>query len=140
MVDEIERVITKAAIVALCIGTIVASYLIWVNAQESYSALYLYPETYKNYVDPSNLPTNVSFVYGIKSYEIKETTYSVNVYLGDLLMKSKKIVLKSGEVFEENESIKVPKGTKFPIKVRIVAEANGNVYEVHFWLKEIPKV
>jgi uncharacterized membrane protein len=133
---EIESIMFKAAIVAMIIGVIVAAYLIWVTAQESYSALYIYPESYSNYVNPGD---TVTFRYGIASYEIGETKYTVRIYLGNELVKTKEIVLQSGEVWEENESITLPKNLTFPTKVRIEADANGVIYEVHFWLKKKPE-
>ena len=134
--EEIENIMFKAAIVAMVIGVIVAAYLIWVTAQESYSALYIYPESYSNYVNPGD---TVTFRYGIASHEIRETKYTVRFYLGNQLVKTKQIVLKSGEVWEENESITLPENITFPTKVRIEADANGVIYEVHFWLKKKPE-
>ena len=133
---EMEDIMFKAAIVAMVLGVIVAAYLIWLTAQESYSSLYVYPDSYSNYVNPGD---TVTFRYGIASYEIKETKYTVKFYLGDKLVKTKKIVLRSGEVWEENESITLPENITFPTKLRIEADANDVTYEVHIWLKKKPE-
>lgn len=135
--EDVEDLMLKAAIIAMVIGVIVAAYLIWLNMQESYSALYIYPGSYSNYVNKSELPKEISFIYGIKSYETRDKIYKISIFLGNKLIKSKEVEIKRGETFEENESIIIPVNTTFPAKVRIVAEVEGVVYDVHFWLKEI---
>jgi len=135
--EDVEDLMLKAAVIAMVIGVVVAAYLIWLNSQESYSALYIYPGSYSNYINTSELPKEISFIYGIKSYETRDKTYKVSIFLGDKLIKSKEIEIKRGETFEENESIVIPVNTTFPAKIRVVAEVEGVVYEVHFWLKEI---
>lgn len=134
--SAIDELMVKAAIVAMVLGAIVAAYLIWISMQESYSALYIYPESYSNYVNPGE---TVTFRYGVKSYETKETEYFLRIYLGSELIKTKRFTLKSGEVWEENESIVLPANMSFPTKVMLVLDANGRTYEVHFWLKRKPE-
>lgn len=134
--EELERIMMRSAIIAIIIGVVVAAYLIWVMAQESYSALYIYPESYSNYVNPGDV---VKFRYGVKSYETRETSYTLKIYLGSKLIKVKRFKLKPGEVWEENESVKLPENIKFPTKVMLVLYANNRTYEVHFWLKEKPQ-
>ncbi|MBO8183021.1 MAG: hypothetical protein H0Z28_09555 [Archaeoglobus sp.] len=136
--EEIENIMFKAAIIAMIAGVIVAAYLIWLNSQESYSALYIYPESYSNYINKSELPKDVLFTYGIKSYETSDKIYHISIFLGNKLVKYKEVKIKRGETFEENESVTVYPNTTFPVKVKIVAEVNGVTYEVHFWLKEMP--
>ncbi len=131
--DYMDSIIVKAAIVAVVFGIILASYLIWVTAREPYSALYIYPESYSNYVKPGE---DVTFRYGIVSHEIGDTEYLVEFYLGQELVKSKKVVLGSGEVREENESIILPESISYPVQVRIRAYANNVTYEAYFWLKK----
>jgi|GEM_PF-1351897 uncharacterized membrane protein len=137
--EELEKIMFRAAIVAMVIGVMVAAYLIWLNMQESYSALYIYPESYSNYINVSELPKEVSFVYGVRSYETKDKVYRISIFLGNKIVKSKEVLIKKGETFEEEESVIVPKNVTFPVKVRIVAEVESIIYDVHFWLKEMPK-
>lgn len=137
MDEETEKIMFRSAMIAMVAGLIVVGYLIWLSYQESYSALYIYPGSYSNYVNLSELPKEVSFVYGIKSYEREDKVYHVKIYLGDSLVKSKEVFLRSGETFEEREYVTVPKSVKLPIKVKVVAEVDGVTYEVHFWLKAI---
>ena len=136
--DELEDIIFKAAIVAMVASAIVAIYLVWLTSQESYSALYIYPGTYSNYINASELPKEISFKYGIKNYETGDRVYKVTIFLGNLMVKSKEIKVKKGETFEEEERIVVPKNITFPVKVKITAEVDGTIYEAHFWLKETP--
>jgi len=133
--EPIDELMVKAAIVAMVLGVIVAAYFIWITSQESYSALYIYSKSYSNYVNPGE---TITFRYGVKSYEIKETEYVLRIYLGNELVKTEKFTLKSGEVWEENESIVLPENMTFPTKVMLVLDANGKTYEVHFWLKRKP--
>jgi len=111
----------------------VAGFLIWASLQESYSALYIYPDSYSNYVEAGD---TVSFVYGVKSFEIKQTKYNLQIYLGNELKDKKEFWLNSGETREETETITLPEEVRFPIKVKLVLEANGRTYDVHFWLKK----
>ena len=131
--QEMDRLIKITVILACIIGAIVAAFLIWVSFQESYSALYIYPDSYSNYVRPGD---TVSFVYGVKSFETKETKYNLRIYLGNELKKEKEFWLKSGETREETEMIVLPVNVTFPVEVKLVLEANGRKYDVHFWLKE----
>ncbi len=128
-----EKIIFKSAIGAIVVGVIVAAYFIWLSSQETYSAVYIYPESYTNYVNPGNI---ISFRYGIACYEAKETRYEIRIYLGDELVRTKEITLKKGEVWEDNESIILPENITLPTKVRIVVRTDNTVYEVYFWIKE----
>ncbi|AKG92439.1 hypothetical protein GAH_00204 [Geoglobus ahangari] len=133
MDEELDRIMFRSAIAAMIVGLVVAGYLLWLTSQESYSALYIYPDSYSNYVKPGEV---VTFRYGIECHERGEAHYTIRIYLGDQLLKTREVVLRSGDVWESNESITLPQNISFPTKVRIEAEVNGAVYEVHFWLKE----
>lgn len=131
--SEMDVLIKRTMVIACVIGVAVAAYLIWATYQESYSALYLRPESYSNYVHAGD---DVSFVYGVQCFENKPTKYDLKIFLGNKLVKEREFELKRGEVHEEQETIHVPEDTTFPTKVRLVLEANGRTYDVHFWLKE----
>jgi uncharacterized membrane protein len=133
MTQEMDRLIEKTIIIACIIGIIVAVFLIWASSQESYSSLYIYPDSYSNYVEAGD---TVSFVYGVKSFETTRTKYNLQVYLGNELKDKKDFWLNCGETREEDEIITLPEGLTFPIKVKIVLEANGRAYDIHFWLNE----
>ena len=133
MTQEMDRLIEKTIIIACIIGIIVAVFLIWASSQESYSSLYIYPDSYSNYVEAGD---TVSFVYGVKSFETTRTKYNLQVYFGNELKDKKDFWLNRGETREEDEIITLPEGLTFPTKVKIMLEANGRTYDVHFWLKE----
>jgi uncharacterized membrane protein len=135
-IDPIDEIMVKSIILSIAIGVAATVFLIWDTTQEYYSALYIYPDSYSNYVNPGD---TVTFRYGVKSYEKGEMEYTLQIYLGNELIKTKKFTLKSGETWEENESIVLPENMKFPTKVMLVLNANGKTYEVHFWLREMPK-
>lgn len=132
-VMQFEQMIMRSVIVAIIIGAGVTVFLLWMISQESYSALYIYPDSYSNYVRPGDV---VTFKYGVKSYETNEVNYTLKIYLGDKLIKVKRFRLKSGETLEENESLKLSEKIKFPVKVMLVLAVNNRTYEAHFWLKE----
>jgi hypothetical protein len=69
-----DKLIERTIILACIIGVIVAASLIWASFQESYSALYIYPDSYSNYVEAGD---TISFVYGVKSFETKGTKYNL---------------------------------------------------------------
>jgi len=132
-VMQFEQMIMRSVIVAIIIGAGVTVFLLWMISQESYSALYIYPDSYSNYVRPGDV---VTFKYGVKSYETNEVNYTLKIYLGDKLIKVKRFRLKSGETLEENESLKLSEKIKFPVKVMLVLAVSNRTYEAHFWLKE----
>jgi hypothetical protein len=133
MAQEMDKLIEKTIVLACIIGVVVAAFLIWASYQESYSALYIYPDSYSNYV---NAGETISFVYGVQSFETKRTKYALWIYLGDELRDTEEFWLESGEIREEPEMMTLPEEITFPIKVELMLEANDRSYAVHFWLKE----
>lgn len=65
----------------MIVGAIVAIDLIWMNFQEIYSSLYIYPNSYENYINSSQLPKEVFFTYGVKSHEHVSKIFKVNIFL-----------------------------------------------------------
>jgi len=122
----------KALIVTTILSVVLVSYLLWVSSQERYTTIYIYPD-YSNYVKPGSV---VKFRYGLYCHEGQETNYTIKIYLGNELIKTKKVVLKNDERWEENESVYVPSDVSLPTKIRIVAETESDAYEVYFWIKE----
>jgi len=133
MTQEMDRLIEKTIIIAIILGVVVAAYLIWVASQESYSALYLYPDSYTNYVEAGE---TISFVYGVQSFETERTRYILLIYVGNELRDTKEFWLDREAIHEETQTITLPEEIDFPLKVQLLLEANGNSYDVHFWLKE----
>lgn len=128
---ELDDVIWKAATAAIILGIIVTAYLIIEQQKESYSALYLKPDSYQNYINTST----ASFTYGITSYENKKTTYELTVYLGETKITEKQLTLNPGQTIEDMISFEIPKNISFPQKIQINMTANKQNYSVHYWLK-----
>ena len=133
MTQEMDRLIEKTIILAIILGVLVAAYLIWAASQESYSALYIYPDSYTNYVEAGD---TISFVYGVQSFETERTRYVLQLYVGSELRDIKEFWLDRGVTHEETQTVTLPEELTFPVKVRLTLEANGRSYDVHFWLKE----
>ena len=133
-----DSIIQKTAALAMVIGGIVAAILIWSSLQESYSAVYIYPDSYSNYINISELPKEITFRYGITNHETKDEDYEIGIFLNDVLVKSKKVTIKRGGSFEEFESITIPENINLPAKVSVVVEVSGSTYEAHFWIRESP--
>lgn len=128
--DKLLKIIRKAVIIASIIGlVVVAIFLIF--GKESYSALYLVPDSYSNYVGGDR----VSFVYGIKCAEKEKTRYVLEIYYGDVLVNTKEFELDSGETLEQKAEIHLPSDISFPTKITLILRVNNNTEEVHFWLK-----
>jgi len=131
--NDFKKVVAISSLVAVLVGVIVSISLIYVSSQQSYSALYIYPDSYSNYAAPGD---NVTFRYGVISYESGTTKYTLSIYLGENLIGTKELILGSRETFEEFMTLKLPEDVELPVKVSMVLEGGGNIYEVHFWLKE----
>jgi hypothetical protein len=128
--DKIYKCIKNAVIIASILGVIVTVIFI-ISGKESYSALYLVPDSYSNYVDGNK----VSFVYGIKCFERERTKYILEIYFGDMLADTRVFELNYGETLEQKEEILLPTDISFPVKISLVLKAKNNTEEVHFWLK-----
>lgn len=135
---DFDSIIQKTAVLAMVMGAIVAAILIWSSLQESYSAVYIYPDSYSNYINVSELPKEITFRYGITNHETTDEDYKIGIFLNDMLVKSKKVTIKRGESFEEFESITIPENINLPAKVSVVVEVSGSIYEAHFWIRESP--
>ncbi|MBN2250818.1 MAG: hypothetical protein JW724_01920 [Candidatus Altiarchaeota archaeon] len=130
--DAIDDVIWKAAIAAIIVGLLVTAYLIIETRKESYSALYLKPDSYSNYLEG----TATKFTYGVSSYETKRTLYTLKVYLGETEVTGKEFTLDPGQTAEDAISLEVPENTPLPVKVKLTLTGNGEEYSTHYWIKE----
>jgi len=122
----------KSVAIAIVIAVIFFSYLLFfVCAEEHYTSLYLYPESYTNY--PEN--STVSFIYGIQSFEKERAQYTVNIYVDRTKKDSTMYELDPDDVFEEEISLNI-KGANLPARVRVELISPYNRYETYFWIKE----
>jgi len=128
-VDGIDGIIRNAVIISCIIGFLVAMYFVFAE-KESFSVLYIKPDSYSNYVRGNE----VSFIYGVKCFENKKTRYVVEIFLGDVLVGRNEFEMENGER-EWNVSFKIPENLEFPTKVRVVLRWNNQSMDSYFWLR-----
>ena len=108
--------ITIAIVIAIIIGVCIACGIIIFEIQtERFSAVYINPDTYTNY--PEN--GTVSFVYGINSYELEKTSYTIYIRAGDTMVETKQIELNPKEKYEERRVIQLPEDAVYPVKISV---------------------
>jgi uncharacterized membrane protein len=110
--SEIKTAIVLAIIIGVCIA---CGIIIFEIRTERFSAVYINPDTYTNY--PEN--GTVSFVYGINSYELEKTSYTIYIRAGDTLVETKQIELNPKEKYEERKLIQLPEDTVYPVKISV---------------------
>ena len=126
---EMDKIIRNAVIAAIFIGLLVTMYFVFAG-KETFSALYIKPDSYSNYVENDS----VSFVYGVRCFEGRRTRYTSEIFLGDHSLGKNEFEMDSGEK-EWNVSFRIPDGTEFPVKVRVVLTKDNESYDTHFWLR-----
>lgn len=129
MKDRVD-IIKYASIIAIVLGIIVIFFFINVN-QEYYSVIYIKPNS--TIYTPSD--HNLTFEYGVKSFENGKSNYNLSIYSGDIKLKNKQFSLNKGETLEESIKISLPPETKFPDKISLSLNHGNDTEEVHFWLR-----
>ncbi len=122
----------KAIVFSIVIGIGITAVLILEIKEERFSSLYIYPDSYTNYLAGNS----TSFIYGIKSYEKENTSYDLEIFIGSSLLDKKHIELSPGEVHEEKESLEIP-DVRFPVQVKLVLKSPFETYDAHYWLKKL---
>lgn len=133
--SEMEGIIKKAMIVAIIVGIIVTAYLVYIVKQnETFSSVYVNPDTYSNYIINGEL----SFTYGVQCFENEPTDYLLEINFQDKKVAERNFRLCSGGVAKKEERIQI-KGlgsyAEFPALLTIILTSNGEEQEVHFWVK-----
>jgi len=132
--------IEYAIIVALVIC--IALSLIYVGVtkreKETFSVLYLKPDSYSNYVRDNT----VTFTYGVECYEKFPTDYQLTYYLGNKTLDKEAFSLcKEGPMsirkMEKKKTLNIPSDTKYPVKLRIVLKSWDKEYENVIWLRGV---
>ncbi|MCX9011095.1 MAG: hypothetical protein OIN66_08230 [Candidatus Methanoperedens sp.] len=126
----------RAIAISILAGVIITSVLIIEKKDESFSSLYIYPESYTNF--PAN--DTVSFMYGVRSHERERTGYGLEIYVDNRLVDKKNFEIEPGEKHEENETLQT-RGIKLPVEVVLVLVSPSQRYSARYWLKnphEIP--
>jgi hypothetical protein len=129
MKDRVD-IIKYASIIAITLGIIVIFFFININ-QEYYSIIYIKPNS--TIYTPND--HNLTFEYGVKSFENGKSNYNLTIYSGIIKLKNKQFSLNKGETLEENIKISLPPETKFPDKISLMLNHGNFTEEVHFWLR-----
>ncbi|MEA3254328.1 MAG: hypothetical protein U9Q22_00655 [Candidatus Altiarchaeota archaeon] len=130
--EQVDNIIGKAVLAAIVIGVIVTLILVTAMREESYSALYIKPDSYTNYIKEDK----VSFTYGVQCFENKKTRYDLKIILGETLITKKEFTLEGkGKELVDNISFDIPGDIEFPVKVKLLLTANNMNYSTHYWLK-----
>jgi len=127
--DEMNRVILIAVIVSIVVGLIITLYFVF-GVKETFSALYIRPDSYSNYV----VNNTVSFIYGVRCFEGKNTRYIVDIFLGNISVGRNTFEMGSGQR-EWAVSVNVPEYVRFPVKVRVELRSPTDTYDTYFWLR-----
>jgi hypothetical protein len=129
---DMEDIVSRAAVIAIAIGALVTIFLVLETSKESYSALYIKPGSYSNYMEDNK----VSFTYGVQCFENARTQYTLQVLVNDNLITEKEFALDGrGKTVEDDVSFDLPPGTGLPAKVSVALNANNQNYETHYWIK-----
>ncbi len=124
-----EEIIKKSVLAAIFLGFLVTAYLI-VEGGEPFSALYIKPESYQNYINDSE----ASFIYGVFCYEGKPTDYMTEIFLDNESIGANSFMMSEGNR-EWQMNFPLPQNTSFPVKVTVVLKTEDTVYETHYWIK-----
>ncbi len=126
--SEIRIAIVIAIILGICIA--IGIFVLEIRT-ERFSAIYINPDTYSNY------PVNgmVSFVYGLSSYELANTSYTITIRAGDTLIETKQVELAPGETFEERKEIQLPEDVVYPVKISVSYVSPHENNEVFFRIR-----
>jgi hypothetical protein len=123
-------IITYAAIIAITLGIIASIFFIVID-RESYSALYIIPNS--TIVDLKD--NSVFFGYGVRSYETERTDYVLTIFSADTQVNKKNFSLNRGQILEEQVKIILPQNSKLPNKISLKLNTGKSIEEVHFWIK-----
>ena len=120
MQKAFDNIFRKVIIFVCILAVATAIFLVLAGTKESYSVLYINPDTYSNYVNG----TNVSFVYGVQSFEGKKTKYDLEIFLGNRSIETRQFEMEKGRR-EWNATIQIPDDIEYPTKVRLILKANN---------------
>lgn len=127
---EMDDLMFKAVVAAIIIGLLVTAYFIF-GVKEPYSALYIKPDSYNNYV----VNDTIAFIYGVRCFEGEETRYTAEIYLNNASIGENTFTIQPGKEKEWQVSTDYPDYMQFPVKVRVELASPTNTYETHYWLK-----
>jgi len=119
-----------AIIIAIILG-LVTSVFFLVIQKESYSAIYLVPNSIIH--NPSD--NTVIYSYGVTlSDSQKIVNYTLDTYIDDELIKTKQFSLNNGETLEERVKTVLSADANYPKKITLTLNADSKSESVHFWI------
>lgn len=129
--DALERFVRLAVIFSIVLATMVAVALLYFGRPVPYSAVFIVPGSYENYIGNAS---SVSFAWGILSFEQGSSRYTSEFFIGNSLVKKQDFTLAPGE-YRLNETLLLPANISFPETVRISLTVDNRVYDAHYWIK-----
>ena len=124
--------IKTAVAIAIILGLVTSVFFLIIEG-ESYSAIYLLPDSiFHNPEDNA-----VLYIYGITSSETQKMDYTLDTYLGDELINTKQFSLNKGETLEERVKTVLPIGVQYPEKITLVFKTGSKTESVHFWIDNV---
>jgi hypothetical protein len=122
-------IVRTAVIIAVILGLSTSIFFIVIE-KETYSSLYVIPNSIIH-----NSDNTVLYQYGVKSSESKSMEYTLETFLNETLIKTKKFSLNKGETLDERDKIMLPADIQYPAKISLRLTTDTSAEEVHFWLK-----
>jgi hypothetical protein len=119
-----------AVIIAIIIGIILSVFFMLVETNSN-SSLYIVP----NSIIHNHDDNTVLFNYGVKSSESGKMDYTIDTFINDNLIKTKRFSLNKGEILDEQDKIILPSDIQFPSKISLRLTTKTATEEVHFWVK-----
>jgi len=119
-----------AVLIAIIFGLLISGFFLMIE-KESYSAIYLVPNSIIHNPDDNS----VLFIYGVTLSESpKKVDYILDTYVDEKLIKSKEFSLNNGETLEEREKITLPADKNFPEKISLILKTDSKSESIHFWI------
>ena len=120
-----------AVVIAIILG-LATSVFFLVIEKESYSAIYLVPDSII-YIPGNN---TVLYVYGVTSSESEKMDYTLDTYIDDTLFRSKLFSLNKGETLEERVETVLPSDGHYQKKITLTLTSGSTSESVHFWVNK----
>lgn len=119
-----------AVLIAIIIGLVTSGFFLIIEKQ-SYSAIYLVPNSIIHNPDDNT----VLYIYGVKlSDSTKKVDYTLDTYVDDNFINTKEFTLNSGETLEERVMTILPTDEHYPKKINLTLKTDLKYESVHFWI------
>ena len=131
---EAERVLFRALIAALAIGSVAALIVMLSStAQEPSSAVYFVHDSWTGHISGNE----AKFSYGIENREGRDVNYDVRFFAAGNLVEQEHIFVKNGGSVERAKTLRIAElPVEFPFKIRVVASpSEGGGQSVFIWIK-----